>query len=89
MLKIKIKVNMLENLYYIISNPTNIKVRNKIVKNSDYIICDSRITEKYIKSKYDTKMSYIPYAADVDDVKTIDKETKSLMEKYDINPREY
>ena len=73
----------------IVSNPTNIKIRHKIVKNSNYIICDSKTTEKYIKSKYDVGMTYIPYATDMKDVKNIDKDTKNIMDKYEIKPREY
>lgn len=73
----------------IVSNPTNIKIKKKIIKNSDYIICDSKITESKIKEKYDIKMSYIPYATNLSDIKDIDSKTKKIMDEYKINSREY
>ena len=66
----------------------NILLLKKIVKNSDYVICASRVNEKYLREISDN-IIYIPYGVSTDDVKEIDKKTHSLMEKYGIKPREY
>ena len=79
----------------VIINPGRIKhtkfnhlLLKKIVNNSDYVICASRVNEKYLREITDNT-TYIPYGASIDEVKEIDKITHSLMEKYDIKSRDY
>lgn len=63
-----------------------------MIKSSNYVVCDSKAIEEYVKEKYkkyNTPTTFIPYGAYLDDVKDIDKQTKEFMEKYDIKPREY
>ena len=58
------------------------------IKSSDYVICASKVNEKYLSDLTD-KITYISYGASTEDVKEIDKTTVNLMERYDIKPREY
>ena len=60
-----------------------------MIKSSDLIICDSKITEKYIKEKYNAQVKYIPYGTYLTDEKSIDKKSRVFMEKHKINKREY
>lgn len=79
----------------VIINPGRIKhtrfkefLLKRIVKNVDYVVCASRVNEKYLKEICDN-VTYIPYGASLEEVKEIDKITLNLMEKYDIKQREY
>ena len=63
-----------------------------MIKSSDYVVCDSKAIEKYVKQKYkkyDKKTTFIAYGSYIDDIKDINKETNDVMQKYDIKPREY
>jgi rhamnosyltransferase len=79
----------------VIINPGRIKYNKindfllrKAIKNSDYVICASRTNEKYLREITDN-LSYISYGANTNDVKEIDKTTLTLMERFNIKPREY
>ena len=60
-----------------------------MIKASDYVVCDSKNIEKYIKSKYDKPTTFIAYGAYLKDVKDINKKTKVFMDKHKIIKREY
>ncbi len=63
-----------------------------MIKSSNYVVCDSKSIEEYVKDKYkkyNVPTTFIPYGAYLNDLKDIDKNTKEFMEKYDIKPREY
>ena len=53
------------------------------IKNSDHVVCASKVNEKYLSDLTD-KITYISYGASTEDVKEIDKTTVNLMERYDI-----
>lgn len=87
--------NLRKHNVKVIINPGRIKFNRfnefllkKIIKNTDYVICASRVNERYLKDLTDNLM-YIPYGANTEDVKEIDKTTLALMNRYDIKPREY
>lgn len=63
-----------------------------MINASDYIVCDSKNIEKYVKERYPKmkdKTTFIAYGAYLMDVKDIDKKTKALMDKWKIIKREY
>lgn len=63
-----------------------------MINASDYIVCDSKNIEKYVKERYPKmkdKTTFIAYGAYLMDVKDIDKKTKILMDKWKIVKREY
>lgn len=63
-----------------------------MIKSSNYVVCDSKAIEDYVKIKYkefNTPTTFIPYGAYLNDVKDLDKKTKNFMKKYDIKTREY
>ena len=60
-----------------------------MIKSSDLVICDNKITEKYIKDKYNVHTKYIPYGAYITDERNIDKKSRVFMEKHKISKREY
>ena len=60
-----------------------------MIKASDYVVCDSKNIEKYVKSKYNKPTTFIAYGAYMKDVKDIDKKTKDFMEKNNIKKRDY
>lgn len=63
-----------------------------MINASDYIVCDSKNIEKYIKERYPKKAdktTFIAYGAYLKDVKDIDKKTKAFMDKHKIVKREY
>jgi len=63
-----------------------------MINASDYIVCDSKNIEKYVKERYPKmkdKTTFIAYGAYLMDVKDIDKKTKALMDKWKITKREY
>lgn len=76
------KWNILIKEYLKISEKT-------MIKASDYVVCDSKNIESYIKSKYNKPTTFIAYGSYLKDIKDIDKKTKLFMEKYDIKKREY
>ena len=63
-----------------------------MINASDYIVCDSKNIESFIKDRYkkkSDKTTFIAYGAYLKDIKDIDKKTKSFMEKNNIVKREY
>ena len=63
-----------------------------MINASDYVVCDSKNIEKYVKDKYkkkENKTTFIAYGAYLKDVKDIDKKTKAFMDMHDIKKREY
>ena len=60
-----------------------------MINASDYVICDSKNIEKYVKSRYKKPTTFIAYGAYLKDVKDIDKKTKDFMDKNNIKKREY
>ena len=63
-----------------------------MIKNSDYVVCDSKNIEKYVKEKYqkyNTPTTFIAYGAYMNDVKDINEETNKFFDKYDIKVHEY
>ena len=63
-----------------------------MINASDYIVCDSKNIEKYIKERYPKKAdktTFIAYGAYLNDIKDIDKKTKDFMDKHNIVKREY
>ena len=63
-----------------------------MIKSSDYVVCDSKAIEEYVKKKYEKynkPTTFIAYGAYLNDIKDIDKKTKTFMDKYDIKPRDY
>ena len=63
-----------------------------MIKSSNYVVCDSKAIEDYVKEKYkkyDKPTSFIAYGAYLNDIKDIDKKTKVFMDKYNIKPRDY
>ncbi len=63
-----------------------------MIKSSDYVVCDSKAIEDYVKDKYkkyNKQTTFIAYGAYLKDIKDIDKKTKVFMDKYDIKKREY
>ena len=63
-----------------------------MIKSSDYVVCDSKAIEEYVKEKYkkyNKNTTFIPYGAYLNDIKDINEETKELMDKFEIKPREY
>ena len=63
-----------------------------MIKSSNYVVCDSKAIEDYVKDKYkkyNTPTTFIPYGAYLNDVKDLDKKTKNFMNKHDIKSREY
>lgn len=63
-----------------------------MIKSSNYVVCDSKAIEDYVKAKYkefNTPTTFIPYGAYLNDVKDLDKKTKKFMKKHDIKTREY
>ena len=63
-----------------------------MIKSSDYVVCDSKAIEEYVKEKYkkyNKSTTFIPYGAYLNDIKDINEETKELMDKFEIKPREY
>ncbi|MBQ1496037.1 MAG: DUF1972 domain-containing protein [Bacilli bacterium] len=63
-----------------------------MIKSSDYVVCDSKAIENYVKNKYkkyNKPTTFIAYGAYLKDIKDIDKKTKVFMDKYDIKKREY
>ena len=63
-----------------------------MINASDYIVCDSKNIEKYIKERYPKKAdktTFIAYGAYLNDIKDIDKKTKAFMDKNKIEKREY
>lgn len=63
-----------------------------MIKNSDYVICDSKSIEKYVKEKYkkyEVPTKFISYGSYIEDIKEIDKETNEFLSKYDIKIHEY
>ena len=76
---------------YVIKQCFKISERT-MIKSSNYVVCDSKAIEDYVKNKYkkyNVDTTFIPYGAYLNDIKDINKETKLFMEKYDIKPREY
>ena len=79
------KWNFMIKTYFKISEKT-------MINASDYIVCDSKNIEKYIKDTYPKKKdktTFIAYGAYLKDIKDIDKKTKQFMEKNNIIKREY
>ena len=63
-----------------------------MINASDYVVCDSKNIEKYVKDKYkkkENKTTFIAYGAYLKDIKDIDKKTKAFMDMHDIKKREY
>lgn len=63
-----------------------------MIKHSDYIVCDSKNIENYVKTKYEKygkPTTFIAYGAYLNDIKDVNKETKEFMDKYDIKVHEY
>jgi len=63
-----------------------------MIKASDYVVCDSKNIENFMKERYkkrNIKTTFIAYGSYLYDVKDIDKNTNEFMEKFDIKPREY
>ena len=63
-----------------------------MIKASDYVVCDSKNIESFMKERYkkrNIKTTFIAYGSYLYDVKDIDKNTNEFMEKFDIKPREY
>lgn len=63
-----------------------------MIKSSNYVVCDSKAIEDYVKVKYEkykTPTTFIAYGAYLEDVKDIDKKTKEFMDEYDIKNRDY
>lgn len=63
-----------------------------MINASDYVVCDSKNIEKYVKEKYPKKKdktTFIAYGAYQNDVKDIDKKTKEFMEEHNIKSRDY
>ena len=63
-----------------------------MINASDYVVCDSKNIEKYVKEKYpkkEGKTTFIAYGAYLKDIKDIDKKTKEFMDKHKIVKREY
>lgn len=63
-----------------------------MIKSSNYVVCDSKAIESYVKDKYkkyNVETTFIPYGAYLNDVKDIDEKTRDFMDKNDIKPREY
>lgn len=62
------------------------------IKSSDYVVCDSKAIEAYVKDKYkkyNKQTTFIAFGAYLKDIKDIDKKTKVFMDKYDIKKRDY
>jgi len=63
-----------------------------MIKSSNYVVCDSKAIENYVKEtykKYNKDTTFIAYGAYLNDIKDIDKKTKDFMDKWDIKPRDY
>ena len=77
------KWNFLIKQYFKFSEKT-------MIKASNYVVCDSKNIEKYVKDKYkNKKTTFIAYGSYMNDIKDIDKKTKVFMDKYDIKKRNY
>ena len=79
------KWNFLVKMYLKFSEKT-------MINASDYVVCDSKNIEKYVKDKYkkkEGKTTFIAYGAYLKDIKDIDEKTKLFMEKHNIKKREY
>ena len=85
----KIKNNKIKILY----NPDGIKnvtkKDKKIIKISDCIVCDSKITEKKINNAYDCNTTYISYGAYQGDIWDLDEKTLEFIKEKNIKTREY
>ncbi len=63
-----------------------------MINASDYVVCDSKNIESFIKNRYKKKeklTTFIAYGAYLKDIKDIDKKTKDFMDKNNIEKREY
>ena len=63
-----------------------------MIKSSNYVVCDSKAIEDYVKNKYkkyNVPTTFIAYGAYLEDIKDIDKKTKEFMDQYSIKKREY
>ncbi len=60
-----------------------------MINASDYVVCDSKNIEKYVKSRYKKPTTFIAYGAYLKDVKDIDQKTKYFMDMHNIKKREY
>lgn len=63
-----------------------------MINASDYVVCDSKNIEKYVKESFPKKKdktTFIAYGAYQNDIKDIDKKTKVFMDKHNIKKREY
>ena len=77
------KWNFLIKQYFKLSERT-------MIKASNYVVCDSKNIEKYVKDKYKkARTTFIAYGSYMNDIKDIDKKTKVFMDKYDIKKRDY
>ena len=77
------KWNFLIKQYFKLSEKT-------MIKASNYVVCDSKNIEKYVKDKYKkAKTTFIAYGSYMNDIKDIDKKTKVFMDKHSIKKRDY
>ena len=63
-----------------------------MINASDYVVCDSKNIESFIKDRYKKKAdktTFIAYGAYLKDIKDIDKKTKEFMDKNNISNRDY
>ena len=63
-----------------------------MINASDYVVCDSKNIESFIKDRYKKKAdktTFIAYGAYLKDIKDIDKKTKEFMDKNNIENRDY
>ena len=63
-----------------------------MIKASDYVVCDSKNIESFMKDRYkkhNIKTTFIAYGAYMNDIKDIDSKTKEFMDKNNIKKREY
>ena len=78
----------IENKPWIVKYLTR-KSEKEMIKYSDIVLCDSKLSENYIKDKYNVHTKYIPCGTNIPDTKDIDKKTRIFMEKKNIRKREY
>ena len=79
------KWNKLIKLYFKLSERTSIK-------SSNYVVCDSKAIEDYVKEKYkkyNINTTYIAYGAYLNNDIAISKATKEIFEKYNIESKNY
>lgn len=63
-----------------------------MIKASNYVVCDSKNIEKYVREKYrkyNPSTTFIAYGSYMNDVRGLNKKTKDFMKKYDIKLNNY